>query len=595
MTERRTQQEAKDQPTRSPRSDQAASQTEFHPDNHDLLELQRKIGNRGVQRLLAQRKLTVGAPDDAYEQEADRVAETVMRMPEPLEEEEKLQTKPENIMREALPEEEELMRQEALPEEEEALVQMDAVPGSVPAVDEETESQIEGARGGGQSLPESAREFFEPRFGQDFSGVQVHTSSDSDMLNRDLNARAFTTGQDIFFRSGEYNPESSGGRELLAHELTHVVQQGGSTLQAKDDEHIQRDTLTDQVPQGVTPKSASLSISLPGGKVLAADTEGMIEDWNLATSGTTTVTLQVTPTGINISMSPALAIDAQWPVENMEVSGLFYDFTSGTVTVSAANTGNGLSSRLPQAKISFETTFRNAIKGTRVAAPGYDPMTDPNVTETLEQIATNWQSTPSSGGSVGAGDITKVTASVSVDLKDIHAGTPAGSIHANGNVTISAEFAGSMKDIAEDGSRKIAGVTISGDSIIAEQKGSPVAKIKSLRIEPGGIVNVTSFEAMGPASTLQGVESLGKLFLLLGALSSGRPEDRLAVGNREPHLEPDETHRYIEGQIEQALTQAVQQLIRDNCYSISGVNLGSIFGVAVMGDFPAPPPNSRAG
>ncbi|MEH1916916.1 eCIS core domain-containing protein [Nostoc sp.] len=63
----------------------------------------------------------------------------------------------------------------------------------------------------------------EQAFGADFSGVKVHTNGQSDQLNRSIQARAFTTGQDVFFREREYNPGSQGGQELL----THVVQQNG--------------------------------------------------------------------------------------------------------------------------------------------------------------------------------------------------------------------------------------------------------------------------------------------------------------------------------------------------------------------------------
>lgn len=76
-------------------------------------------------------------------------------------------------------------------------------------------------------LPDEVRSFMEPRFGADFSGVKVHTDAQADQLNRSVQARAFTTGQDVFFRQGEYNPASRGGQELIAHELTHVVQQNG--------------------------------------------------------------------------------------------------------------------------------------------------------------------------------------------------------------------------------------------------------------------------------------------------------------------------------------------------------------------------------
>jgi len=89
------------------------------------------------------------------------------------------------------------------------------------------ETAIQRARGGGQALDTTARAQLEPAFGADFGRVRVHTDGEADQLNRALHARAFTTGSDIFFRQGAYQPGSSGGRELLAHELTHVLQQTG--------------------------------------------------------------------------------------------------------------------------------------------------------------------------------------------------------------------------------------------------------------------------------------------------------------------------------------------------------------------------------
>lgn len=84
----------------------------------------------------------------------------------------------------------------------------------------------------GQPLSPSLRAFFEPRFGRDFSSIRIHAGSEADHLNCALSARAFTYGQDIFFRQGEYNSGSSKGRALLAHELTHVLQQQGANQRA---------------------------------------------------------------------------------------------------------------------------------------------------------------------------------------------------------------------------------------------------------------------------------------------------------------------------------------------------------------------------
>lgn len=106
------------------------------------------------------------------------------------------------------------------------------------------EAAIQRVRGQGQSLDPMTRTRMDTAFGADFGAVRVHTDAHADALNRTLQARAFTTGHDIFFRSGEYNPATSSGRELLAHELTHVVQQSGDvrlklTVSTPDDEYEQ--------------------------------------------------------------------------------------------------------------------------------------------------------------------------------------------------------------------------------------------------------------------------------------------------------------------------------------------------------------------
>jgi hypothetical protein len=196
-----------------------------------LLALQQTHGNRYVQRVVAgiQAKLKVGQSGDIYEQEADRVADAVMRMPEPgvqrqtEEEEELILTKP--LTEQITP-----LVQRLVEEEEEEFLQAKELSGQTLEISPNLEARINAIRGGGQPLPASTRTFFEPRFGYDFSKVRVHTDAHGDMLNHALNARAFTAGQDIFLRQGEYNTGSSSGRKLLAHELTHVVQQSGGSV-----------------------------------------------------------------------------------------------------------------------------------------------------------------------------------------------------------------------------------------------------------------------------------------------------------------------------------------------------------------------------
>ncbi len=123
-------------------------------------------------------------------------------------------------------------------------------------LDDETAGRINRARSGGQSLDHAVQKQMGAAMGQDFSGVRVHTSPESHALNEQLGAKAFTTGQDIFFREGAYIPHSSGGQELIAHELTHVVQQGsgqvkggpGMTVNAPGDSYeLEADAVAKQV------------------------------------------------------------------------------------------------------------------------------------------------------------------------------------------------------------------------------------------------------------------------------------------------------------------------------------------------------------
>ncbi|MGG6229315.1 DUF4157 domain-containing protein [Tenacibaculum sp. SDUM215027] len=90
------------------------------------------------------------------------------------------------------------------------------------------ESDLSSSKGGGSSLPSGTKNEMESGFGADFSGVRVHNDSNAVQMNKELGSQAFTNGNDIYFNEGKYNPSSESGKHLLAHELTHTVQQGAS-------------------------------------------------------------------------------------------------------------------------------------------------------------------------------------------------------------------------------------------------------------------------------------------------------------------------------------------------------------------------------
>ncbi len=188
-------------------------------------------------RSALQAKLRIGKADDAYEREADQVADRVMRMPEPnvqhsvqrsaqgiqrmcagcKDEEDTLQRKED--------EEEETLQRKEDEEEEETLQRKEAGssngPASAPAIVHDVLS------GSGSPLDASVRSYMEPRFGHDFSQVRVHSGSRAAESASAVNALAYTVGNNVVFNRGAYSPESASGKRLIAHELTHVVQQGG--------------------------------------------------------------------------------------------------------------------------------------------------------------------------------------------------------------------------------------------------------------------------------------------------------------------------------------------------------------------------------
>ncbi|MBD2340804.1 DUF4157 domain-containing protein [Calothrix sp. FACHB-156] len=168
--------------------------------------IRRKTFGRNTPQI--QTKLTIGEPGDKYEQEADRVAAQVVSQ---INSSASVQTAKNNQL------------------QMKPMVQRVSNHGMTASPDLET--SIQQARGSGQPLADSIKSPMEEAFGADFSGVKIHTNTQADQLNQSIQAKAFTTGEDVFFRQGEYNPASRTGQQLIAHELTHVVQQNGGSVQ----------------------------------------------------------------------------------------------------------------------------------------------------------------------------------------------------------------------------------------------------------------------------------------------------------------------------------------------------------------------------
>ena len=196
--------------------------------------LQRRLGNQGTHALIsrsiaAPAQVSVAAPasvqfarvsqpNDPAELEAREIARKVANMTEPA--------KPAAAKTDE--------------KEKKKTVQRDAIPAAAPAPAAANISPV-----GGSPLPSGVRSFMEPRFGADFGNVRIHTGEAAAQQSSALSAHAFTVGEHVFFGRDQFKPESASGRELIAHELTHTIQQGAAVQRSEDT------TISQHAPVGV--------------------------------------------------------------------------------------------------------------------------------------------------------------------------------------------------------------------------------------------------------------------------------------------------------------------------------------------------------
>jgi len=186
---------------------QSANPNNFTHD-YTVDQLLSDLGNHVVGKLLTggiiQAKLNVSSPGDIFEQEADRIAKNI-------------------VTNQAAP---------AIQPKAHTLQTHSDTDGF--SINNNLESKINNIKNSGQPLNRHIRDFFEPRFGIDLEHIRIHNDNNSNALAKAINAKAFTYGNDIVFGKGEYQPETMQGKELIAHELTHTIQQGAG---------IQRDVI----------------------------------------------------------------------------------------------------------------------------------------------------------------------------------------------------------------------------------------------------------------------------------------------------------------------------------------------------------------
>jgi hypothetical protein len=237
--------------------------------NNNFIHLQQTFGNQQVQQMIKsnvlQAKLKVSQPNDPYEREADQVADQVMRMPSPKEsyvpikniDDKKIDRKCKSCEKE---ENEELKKIKINRKKKNDSSSLDShiSDGNGKDFNDVTSKQ-------GSPLDTSTREFMESRFGYDFGNVRIHTGEKASKSAQSVNALAYTIGNNIVFE-GRYLPKSKSGKKLLAHELTHVVQQEIGNLRIARAPQDEADTELPETQPSLsetTPDSESTTPSLP--------------------------------------------------------------------------------------------------------------------------------------------------------------------------------------------------------------------------------------------------------------------------------------------------------------------------------------------
>lgn len=181
--------------------------------SHRNLSIKSKkgVGMPSQSSTVVQAQLETTTPGDAYEQEADRMADMVMRKIDGVN------------------------QSDAMPSSHCPTPTISCFGGTSMPISSEMESQLQAMQGGGHTMPEGLRAQMEGSFGHDFSNVRLHTDSAAADMSSRINAKAFTHGNDIYFNQGQFQPNTPAGQHLIAHELTHTVQQGGKVAREESE------------------------------------------------------------------------------------------------------------------------------------------------------------------------------------------------------------------------------------------------------------------------------------------------------------------------------------------------------------------------
>lgn len=346
--------------------------------------------------------------------------------------------------------------------------------------------------------------------------------------------------------------------------------------------------MDERLPGEVELQSIGLSFALGAGKNLS-------RTWQreLRTESESRFRAAVTRSSLEMTFSPPILIDAQWPAMNMQLGGITRDFTTGQTKVflgAIHGVAEGLIDFSDDAKKEIQNLIVDGINGTSMAVVGYNPMLDRHIVSTLESVTEHFRTQPKQGTSeVQYSDFGRVRIDMNLVMKADFRHTENGAgleVRRGTTIDVTLEGRGNMATLMvtrtnaeRAAAAQIDTVTISSKGILVVVQGKPVAYLDRLRVERGGVVVVEQLRLEGVLGEAAGMESvIRRVASAMQWVSGGASIDSaMTMATQSAHTLPKIVPEAVRIQIEKTMTEAVRQMLRTHRNVIPEVDLEEAF------------------
>jgi hypothetical protein len=437
----------------------------------------------------------------------------------------------------------------------------------------------------GQPLDTDMLSMMEPRFNRDFRNVHIHTDTPAAESARAAGALAYTIGNDVVFAANRFDPDTSGGQRLIAHELAHVAQHGTADEKMYRQPASANEAATKAAQVPVRIQNITASVTLPAGQILDPGPANVI-----STTQDTQVFVRADPTRLTVTFEPFLTIvadsDHSWvPNPTINLETLYFDYKAQMVGASwtAPNYANWWGDIGAKILGELKAAMNSALPP-RMFAKDYNPFDDPNLPADLPAIALKIFSS-GLGGGTSAPKIKTAGASLGAEFLlggELQIGRV--SIESGTSVEINADMAGGVPTSATD-------VQIS--SIFAKFCGKhPRANVNVAGIPAVFVSGVTFFQGGALRVDYELVtevfEELARILLAGEVVREGG-----YVGEGASEARHTRIRAIVDGIVHTEVEPLLRQLILQNRNAVPGLDLARVLGIPAATPATAPTPATK--